>query len=315
LNNLAATLGDLANALKNAGRLDEALSTANQSVDISRAQGHDLNVGVGLDRIAQVLMEQGHYQEADVHYDRALEVARRLGNQALERSTLQHQGGLAYYMRQYDRAVNLCKQALRLAQTANDDASIMRTCNLLGAVEEKVGRLSEARAWYERFREVAKRRGDTEALSVAAHNIGIVCQDEGEAARQNGDGATARQQFAEAERFLKESLRMNIDRQDKPGEAMSLGQLSKVYLLMGELDKAEAHAHQAREIDEGLGIIRQLPHDYYSLAQIARARGDEAQASQWEAKRDEALAELAHRTRGGDAADASLSQQMIQAIT
>ena len=143
---------------------------------------------------------------------------------------------------------------------------------------------------------------------MPAHNIGIVCQEEGEAARQRGDEATAQQRFAEAERFLQESLRMKIDRQDKPGEARSRGQLSQVYLLLGELDKAEAHAHQAREIDEGLGMIRELPSDYYNLAQIARARGDEAQAAQWEARRDEVEAELARRARGGDAADAGLSQ-------
>ena len=94
-----------------------------------------------------------------------------------------------------------------------------------------------------------------------------------------------------------------------------MSQLSQVYLLMGELDKAEAHAHQAREIKESLGLIRELPRNYYTLAQIARARGDEAQAAQWEAKRDEVQAELARRARGGDAADAGLPQQMVQAIT
>jgi len=99
-------------------------------------------------------------------------------------------------------------------------------------------------------------------------------------------------------------LRMRIDQPNKPGEAMSRGQLSQVYLLLGELEKAEAHAHQAREIDEGLGLIRQLPLDYSGLAQIARARGDEAQAAQWEAKRDEVQAELARRARGGNVADA-----------
>jgi hypothetical protein len=91
---------------------------------------------------------------------------------------------------------------------------------------------------------------------------------------------------------------MKIDRQDKPGEASSRSQLSRVYLLLGELDQAEAHAHQAREIDEGLSIIRQVPRDYYNLAQIAHARGHEAQAAQWEAKRNEVEAELARRARG-----------------
>jgi tetratricopeptide (TPR) repeat protein len=164
----------------------------------------------------------------------------------------------------------------------------------------------EARVWHERAREIAQSRGDTEMLGGAAQNIGIVCQEEGKTAWQRGDEAAARQRFAEAERFLQESLQIIIDRQNKPGEASSRGWLSQFYLLIGELDKAEAHAHQAREIDEGLGLIRGLPHDYDNLAQIARARGDETQAAQWEAKRNEVQAELARRARGGAAADAGL---------
>lgn len=313
--NLSAALGDLANALRYAGRLDEALSTAEQVVEISRALGHNRNAAAGLGQMASILMAQGRYQEAEASYGQALEAARRVGDQGLEGVTLQQQGTLARRTNQYDRAVDLYKQALRRFQNANNDGAVMRTCNLLGVVEQEVGRLSEARAWYERSREIARRRGDSRSLGDTTQNVAIVCQLEGEVARQRGDEATALQRFVEAEQFLQESLRMRIDRQDKPGEASSRSELSRVYLLMGELDKAEAHAHQAREIDEGLGIIRELPSDYYILAQIARARGDEALAAQWKAKGDEVQAELAHRARGGDAADAGLPQHMVQAIT
>src|SRR5262249_50251003 len=148
--------------------LDDALSTAEQGVDIDRALGHDRNAVAGLGQTAQILMQQGHYHEADTRYDQAWEAARRLGDQELAATILQQQGGLADDMEQYDRAVGLYKQALRLFQDANDDASIMRTYNLLGVVERRMGRLSEARAWYERSREIAQRRGDTEFLGVAA---------------------------------------------------------------------------------------------------------------------------------------------------
>jgi tetratricopeptide (TPR) repeat protein len=306
LSGLSAMLGDLANALMATGRLDEALIMAEQGNDIVRALGHERDAIAGLGRTAQILMEQGRYQEADARYDQALKAARRLGDRELEGATLQHQGLLAVDMQQYDRAADLYKQALRWFQAANNDAGIMRTCNQLGIVEKHAGRLSEARAWHERCREIARRRGDTRMLSIAAQNIGIVCQLEGEASRQRGDEATARQRFVEAEHFLQESLRMHINRQDKPREASSLSQLSQGYLLMGELDKAETHAHQAREIRETRGLIRELYRSYYILAEIARARGDEAQAAQWEAKRDEVQAELACRAQGGDAADAGL---------
>jgi tetratricopeptide (TPR) repeat protein len=80
LNNLSATLGDLANALRSAGHLDKALSTAEHGIDIQRVLGRDRNIAAGLMRTAQILMEQGHYQAADARYDQALEAARRLGD-------------------------------------------------------------------------------------------------------------------------------------------------------------------------------------------------------------------------------------------
>jgi tetratricopeptide (TPR) repeat protein len=207
-------------------------------------------------------------------------------------------------LQQYDRAVDLYKQALTLFQNANSNGDIMEICNLLGIVEKNLGRLSEAKVWFERSREIAQARGDTILLGYAAQNLGIVCQNEGEVARQNGDEATARQRFTEAERLLQGSLKLKIKAGNKLLEATTRGQLSRIYLLLGELDKAEAHAHQAREIRESRGLIRELARNYYTLAQIARARGDEAQAAQWEAKQDEVEAELARRAPGGDASDA-----------
>ncbi len=190
----------------------------------------------------------------------------------------------------------------------------MRTCNLLGVVEQEQGRLAEARDWYERSHEIAKRRGAYRDLAAAAHNIGVVCQQNGEAARQEGDKETARQQFAEDEWWLQESLRLHVEHRDQPCEARSLSQLAQLYLLTGELDKAEACAHQARLIHESLGL-KEVVFVYKTLADIARARGDESQVVRWEAKRDELRADLARRAQGGDATGVNLPQQIIEAIT
>jgi tetratricopeptide (TPR) repeat protein len=202
-------------------------------------------------------------------------------------------------MGQYERAGDLYKRALKLFQEASNEAAVMLTCNSLGRVEQRLGRLPEARAWYERSREIAQRRADIEALGGTAQNIGIVCQLEGEAARQHGDEATARHHFQEAERSLRESLHLRVRQDDKPGEAMARGQLARVSLLTGEMDKAEEHAHKAREISETLGLLRELPVYYDTLADVARARGEEAQAVEWEAKRDAVREELVRPARGG----------------
>lgn len=186
----------------------------------------------------------------------------------------------------------------------------MRTCNLLGVVEQNQGRLSEARTWYERSREIAERLGAVAELGQAAQNIGIVCQLEGEAARAQGREAQARRYFEEAKKSLQESLRLKQQLGIKPDEALAWGQLARVLLLLGDLDEAEDHAHQAREIFERLGL-KEAHMAYHDLARIARARGDEARAAEWQRKRDAVLEELDRRAAGpGD----GLPPQFMEAI-
>ncbi len=204
--NLAATLGELANALGDAGALDEALTAAERGLAISRERGNHRNIAAGLGQTAQVLMRQGRHADADARYDEALQAAQRAGDREMEGATLQNQGSLADDRRQFDRAAKLYQRALQLFQDMHDEGAVMRTCNLLGVVEQKAARLAEARAWCERAREIAQRRGDQQVMGGAAQNLGVICQLEGEAARKQGDDTRARERFTEAARFVRESL-------------------------------------------------------------------------------------------------------------
>ena len=59
-----------------------------------------------------------------------------------------------------------------------------------------------------------------------------------------------------------------------------MSQLARIHLLLGELDAAERHAHEAREIHESLGLMDAWK-DYSTLSEIAQARGDTATAAEW----------------------------------
>jgi len=172
----------------------------------------------------------------------------------LEGTTLQHQGGLALRRNRLDRATRLFQQALQRFQEAGKSGAMMRTYNNLGVVEQNVGRLAEARAWYEKSRELAVQLQDQPCLGQAAQNIGIVCQREGEAARERGDEPAARQHFEAARSSVEESLKVWQAQQNKPSEARSLGQLARIHFRLGDLAAAERHAHAAREICESLDI-------------------------------------------------------------
>ena len=66
---------------------------------------------------------------------------------------------------------------------------MMQSYTLLGVVEKHAHRFAEAKAWHEKSREVAIEMRDQRFLGQTAHNLGTVCQMEGEAARERGDEA------------------------------------------------------------------------------------------------------------------------------
>ncbi len=307
--NLCAAMGDLANALGSAGQHDEALALSQKGVNIREKQGHHRSAAAGHGQCAKILMDSGRYDEADARYDRALSAAHQAGDKELEGLLLQHQGMLARQRTQLDRATRLYQQALQRFQEAGNEAEKMRTYNLLGVTDQTAGRLAEARAWYKKSRELAVRLQDQPGLGAAAQNIGIVCQQEGEAARERGDEPAARQHFEAARRSIQESLRIRQALKNEPDEAGSLFHLAQIHLLLGDLDTAERHAHTAREIRESLGLTEAFK-DYNTLAEIAQARGDTRAAAEWTQKRDDLRAELERRAGGGG----GMNAQMVRAL-
>ncbi|HYN20180.1 MAG TPA: CHAT domain-containing protein, partial [Thermoanaerobaculia bacterium] len=84
LNNLSATMGDLASALREAGQYDEALVVAEKAMGIAEREGYQGGVAAALGLCAKVLMEAGRYDEADARYGLALTAARQVGDKVLE---------------------------------------------------------------------------------------------------------------------------------------------------------------------------------------------------------------------------------------
>ncbi len=313
LYDLCATMGDLANALRDAGQHDKALSVAQKALGIRQKLGIDRNVASGHVQCARILLEMARFDEAEFLYDSALVAARKVGDKAMEGTILQNQGGLARKRNQLERAIRFYQQALQLFHEAGNQSSIMRTYCLLGVVEQKAGRLAEARVWYEKSRELAVQLKDQPCLAQTIHNIGIVCQEEGEAARKLGDEPAARRHFEAALGSVEESLQIEQARGNKPSEADSWSQLAIIHLLLGNLDAAERHANEALRIHESLGL-KEAWNDYNTLAEIAQARGDLAAAPEWAQKRDTLLEELDRRAGDGPALPAE-TLKLFQALT
>ena len=310
--NLAAALGDMANAYSDLARFDEALEAAERALAMVRELGRDRGVAAGLGQIAAILTEQRRYSEADDRYEEALRAARAAGDLELQGAFLQHRGSLQDDIGNQDRAVELYREAITLLQRAGHTSGEMQTCDLLATAERQRGHLDSAEAWYARARELAQQLNDRAQLAAIAQNVGILYQTRAEQTRDpDARAALLRQAVGSVE----ESLAISLERQDQVAAASSYGQLGVLYRMLGDLDRAEGNSKQA------LGIYEPLNHPnlhviYNNLAEIARARGDEKAAAEWEAKRDAKEEELARLARGEDSnVDmAGMLEQVIKAV-
>jgi len=292
--NLAAALGDVANAYRLLGRFDAALQAAERGLAIHREQGHEREVASGLGRIAAILVRQQHYAEAEVRYAEALRAAQAAGDLGLQGLMLQHQASLQDDLGRQERAVALYQQAMAFFQRAGDMGGEMQTCDLLATAERKRGQLEAAEAWYARSRELALQLNDRYHQAVVAQNVGILYQVRAERAQ---DPAARAALLRQAIGSVQESLRIALELQDQVGAAASYFQLGVLYRMAGDLERAEEHLLQALRIYEPLNHP-EVYKVYANLAEIARARGDGEAAARWQAKRDAKVAELERLRRG-----------------
>jgi tetratricopeptide (TPR) repeat protein len=293
--NLSVTLGDLANALRDLGLFDAALEAAEKSLKIEKDLSRGRETARILGQIASILAADHRYAEAETRYTEALQAARAAGDLEQQGITLQHQGLLHREQEHYPRAVELFKGAITLFQRANQAVGEMRTCDLLATAEAQRGDLGAAEAWYGRAREMALALNDRAQLAVVAQNLGILYQTRAESMPESDPACRAWLDKAVAS--VQESLELRLQANNPAFTAESYVQLGVLHQMRGDLDAAEQNMLQA------LAIYEPLDHPnlyivYGNLADIARARGDEPSAAEWQAKFETKYAEIKRRERG-----------------
>jgi tetratricopeptide (TPR) repeat protein len=310
--NLAAALGDLSNAYRQLGKFDEALETNERALDMYRDMKQDREVAANLGRSARVLVAAHRYPEAEARYIEAMQAAQAAGDLELQGITLQHQASLLDDQGKQDRAVRLFKQAIALFQQANNPANEMRTCDLLATAERKRGELDAAEAWYQRARQLAGQLHNRNQLAVTAQNLGILYQDRAEALAT--DDPSRHAWLDKAVGAVGESLAIELENENRIGAADSYFQLGKLHQLLGDLDAAQRYLLKSVEINESLDLP-EVYKDYANLAQIARARGDEKSAAEWQAKAEAKYAEIKRRERGEGPSAPRVDQQLVKFLT
>lgn len=235
--------------------------------------------------------------EAERHYERALELGRKPRDRRAEGLALRRLGRVARTRGAWARAGRLYAQGHDVAQAQRDTAGQVVACQGLGNVAVDHGRWDEARGWYLRGLELCpadpptaeyvhlangmavaeRRRGDRQSaaewLSLAGY-VAARLQDDGlRGYVENGWGmlelAHGTPQRAEA--AFRDALARDLDPLARVTVTLNL---SDALLRQGRPAQAEAAARQAEALALHHRAILDLPEAYRRLGAVAGTRRD-----------------------------------------
>ncbi len=172
--------------------------------------------------------------ETRIYFDRALEIARQLGEVGEQAVILFERGSFEFNQAKFSEAMAFFQQALDLAQAVDARSLAARSWNGIGGVHTSRGEREEALSCYKHALNLARQVGNRGTEAAALTGIGILLRRRGElqAALTN----------------LLTALDLNQSLGDRRDQGQVLLQLGVIYLTLGDTDQALRHNDQAREL-------------------------------------------------------------------
>ena len=208
---------------------------------------------------------RGRLGESEAYAEEELEIARRLGRDDLESDALLDLAGIYVARREGDRAEPLIARAMELAEESGSLTAKARAFTQAGELYAFRGRHEEALAEYGRARDLFAEVG---AATKLAHSILRI----GRLVGRRGD-------TAEAEKLLRESIRILQPTEDRGTLCEVQRSLAEILLEQGKTDAAEVYALKAVETVGPQDVSSQsTTRKTLAMVRAAQGRDDEAEA-------------------------------------
>ena len=194
-----------------------------------------------LDRLGSVIEFEGDSAAGMAHHERALALARRIGNRTLAAS-IQASIGLGHWRRsEYSSALSALHEALATQEQAGDESGRARTLDFIGRVHFKRADYPQATRYYREAAAIEQRLGDHRALSIVLEDLGDVELEQGF--------------FPQALHRYEQALAARKAIADAAGEAYVLHLIGRAYLLQGAYRDALVWFERGRAVARGRGDI------------------------------------------------------------
>jgi tetratricopeptide (TPR) repeat protein len=277
---------NLGSAYYNLGRYEKAITCYEKALEIAREIGDRGGESKSLSNLGSCYFDLGQTERALDYQEQALEIAREIGARGSEGISLGNLGTAYYNWGEYEKAITYLEPALEIAREIGDRHSENAWLGNLGEWYALMGQNPRAIDCCEQALEIAHEIGDRNVEANILRNLGDLHLDQGE-------WDTATRLYHEAIQIADEIAYS----QEQNGARKGLAQAC---LSAGDLTAARTAAEAARQYDFPRGNANLLT----LLGVIALRQGDRAAAQEaFEGAVAEAEALLIHSKQNYGALD------------
>ena len=184
----------------------------------------------------------GSYKKSLVCSEKALKIAREIGDRQNEGAWLVNLGNACHQLGQVEKAIEYYEQALVISSGIGDQRGEEAALGRLGEAYGHIGQAEKAIEYYEQALVIAREIGDRRGEGVSLGNLGGVYGPLG--------------QVEKAIEYYDQALVIAREIGDRRGEGADLGNLGNACYQLGQVEKAIEYYEQALVISKQIGDRR-----------------------------------------------------------
>ena len=192
---VAAALVGIGEVHYESGRLEAAREFWAEGLAQAAAAGDREAQAILRCRLGEVLLAEGHLDEAEARLDEAWEAAAEMGDRRTMADVLRHRATAARQRRRWERAIQLADEAVNMAWSLRDRGLAGRALtsrgelyadvarlppNMTGGIPEVTDPTRQAAESYQQAIAALEKAGDQPALARALRALAAACQAEGD---------------------------------------------------------------------------------------------------------------------------------------
>lgn len=190
----------------------------------------------GLGNIANL---QGQHQTALTYHQQQLDIARKLGDRAVEARALGNLGITHFHLGQYQTAIDCYQQQLAIAKAIENPQMSINANSNLGIVYQRQGHYQQALQHFQQQLETVEQLGDRARMGKLLTNLGNLYYAQGHLSR--------------AQQCYQAALQIAQELGDRPASGRAQGNLGNVCAMQGNFTAAIQHHQQDLTIAKELG--------------------------------------------------------------